>query len=189
MVDARRGMRGIRYGWWAVRSTLLLRWYRLMFRDFRAGRGVTLGRGVYINVVKGGHLHLGDGAAVEAYCSLVAEGALTIGPRAFIGAGSMIVANERVTIGADALIAAYVTIRDHDHRFDDRGIPYNRQGLATAPIEIGDNVWLGTKVTVLKGVSIGSDSIVGANAVVTSSLAHASVAVGIPARVIRKSQS
>jgi acetyltransferase-like isoleucine patch superfamily enzyme len=178
-------LRGLRYGWWNLRSGILLLWYRLLFRDFRAGRGVRLGRGVYINVVKGGSLSLGDGVDIEAHCYLVSEGTMSIGPRSFIGTGSVIVAVEQLTVGADALIAAYVTLRDHNHRFADPGIPYNRQGISAVPIEIGDNVWIGTKVTVLKGVSIGSNCIIGANAVVTSSLPADAIAAGIPARVLR----
>jgi acetyltransferase-like isoleucine patch superfamily enzyme len=58
------------------------------------------------------------------------------------------------------------------------------QGYTTAPIVIGDDVWLGSKSVVLKGVSIGRGAVVGAGAVVTRSLPSGAVAVGVPARVI-----
>ncbi len=59
------------------------------------------------------------------------------------------------------------------------------QGEDVAPVRIGNSVWLGAKVTVLKGVSIGDGAIVGANAVVSSDLPPGAVAVGVPARVMR----
>lgn len=125
-----------------------------------------------------------SGTTIEANCKLVGQGELTIGPRSFIGAGTIIVAVERISIGADALIAAYATIRDHDHRIE-LGKPFNSQGLTTAPIEIDDNVWVGTKATVLKGVRIGRDAIVGAHALVTADVEPRSIVGGVPARVLR----
>ncbi|PQV63701.1 Hexapeptide repeat of succinyl-transferase [Abditibacterium utsteinense] len=78
-----------------------------------------------------------------------------------------------------------VSIRDHDHRFDNLEIPIREQGIVSAPVVIGKNVWLGAKVTVLKGVTIGDNAVVGANAVVTKNLPKNAIAVGIPAKVIR----
>jgi acetyltransferase-like isoleucine patch superfamily enzyme len=59
------------------------------------------------------------------------------------------------------------------------------QGEDVASVRIGNDVWLGAKVTVLKSVSIGDGAIVGANAVATSDLPPSAVALGIPARVMR----
>jgi acetyltransferase-like isoleucine patch superfamily enzyme len=139
-----------------------------------------------VNVVDGGSLHIGEGSNIEAGCQLVTEGELRIGPRAFVGTGSVIVANQRVIIGCDALIAAYVTIRDDAHKMEPGDLPYNRQGLATAPIDIGNNVWLGTKATVLRGVSIGDGAVVAAHAVVRSHVEARTLVGGIPAKLLRK---
>ncbi|MBF6555709.1 MAG: hypothetical protein IVW52_05960 [Acidimicrobiales bacterium] len=78
-----------------------------------------------------------------------------------------------------------VSIRDHDHAFSSTDVSIVDQGRETAPIRIGDNVWIGGKATITKGVSIGSNSVIGAHAVVVRDLPADCVAVGIPARVIR----
>jgi acetyltransferase-like isoleucine patch superfamily enzyme len=96
-----------------------------------------------------------------------------------------IASDESIGIGHDCLIAEMVSIRDHDHAFSSTEVSIIEQGRATAPIRIGDNVWIGGKATVTKGVTIGSNTVVGAHAVVTTDLPPDCVAVGIPARVLR----
>lgn len=130
-------------------------------------------------------MRVATGSAISANVLLQSRGRLLVGPGAFIGQGSVIVAREEITIGRDALIAEYVTIRDQDHVFGGP-LPTARNGFSTAPVRIGDNVWLGAKVTILKGVSIGHNVVVGANSVVTSDLPDNVVAVGTPARVVRE---
>ena len=77
-----------------------------------------------------------------------------------------------------------MTIRDQNHRFGP-GLTTAQAGFITAPVTIGDNVWIGAKVMVTKGVTIGENAVIGANSVVTRDIPANSVAVGIPARVIR----
>ena len=161
-------------------------WYRALFKDFSTGRRVRLGPAVSINVIKGGRLHLADDVFVDANAQLIAQGDIKVGPRGFIGRGSVVVSRESILIGADALIAEYVTIRDQDHGTSESELPYNKQGLPTAPIEIGENVWLGCKVTVLRGVRVGKGCVVGANSLVSRDLPAATVCVGAPAQPIRE---
>ena len=128
---------------------------------------------------------IGDGTRIEAGCDLVAYGVLEVGRRTFLGRGSILVSIDRITIGADSLIAAYATIRDHDHSIDP-GRPFNRQNLEMAPVIIGDNVWIGTKASVLKGVRIGANAVIGAHALVNSDVPACAVVGGIPARSLDK---
>ena len=93
--------------------------------------------------------------------------------------------NSRVVIGEDCLIAELVSIRDHDHRFADLDVPIRAQGADVAEVNIGRNVWIGSKATVLKGVTIGDDAIVGAGAVVTRDVPANAIVIGVPARVVR----
>lgn len=185
MPDIRKPLRGISHVGWLIRSTLLLNWYRASFAGFSTGRRVRLGRGVLIKVVKGGRMHLADDVVVEANARLLASGELVVGERGFIGQGAIIVACDRISIGSDALIAEYVTIRDQDHGIAQSGVPYNRQKLQTSPIQIGDNVWLGSKVAVVSGTRIADGCVVGANSVVTRDLPPGSVCVGSPARAVK----
>ena len=90
-----------------------------------------------------------------------------------------------VEIGDCALIADSVYISDFDHRFADLTTPIKDQGIAKSRVRIGRDVWLGTKVTVARGVEIGAGAVVGANSVVTKDLPAYSVSVGAPARVIK----
>ena len=94
-------------------------------------------------------------------------------------------------IGDGCLFGEYVTIHDDDHVFGPseerewRSTPPGDRGLLTSPIDIGRNVWLGAKVTVTRGTTIGEGSMVAANSVVTRDVPPFSLAVGAPARVIR----
>lgn len=112
-------------------------------------------------------------------------GTLRVGEGTIFGHHCTLAARDSVTIGVDCLIAELVSIRDHDHCFDRMDIPIRDQGFTIAPVRIGKNVWLASKVSVLKGVTIGDNAIVGANAVVTRDIPANAIAVGVPARVVR----
>ena len=117
------------------------------------------------------------------------RGRLEIGDRTIFGHHCTLGVADSLVIGPDCLIAEMVAIRDHDHRFDGPlEVPIREQGVTSTPVRIGSNVWLAGKVTVLKGVTIGDNAIIGANAVVTRDIPTNAVAVGIPARVIRYRQ-
>ena len=92
-----------------------------------------------------------------------------------------------LSIGRDVLIAAHCSFISAQHVFGDLSQPIRAQGLTTrGDIVIEDDVWLGMGVRVMDGVRIGRGSVVGANSVVTRDVPPYSVAVGAPARVIRK---
>lgn len=95
-----------------------------------------------------------------------------------------IIANERVTIGDNCLIGDQVMITDSD--FHEISPADRKLGPgAVKPVSIGNNVWLGSRVVVLKGVSIGDNTVVGAMSLVTSPLPADCVAAGVPARIIK----
>lgn len=90
-----------------------------------------------------------------------------------------------IRIGRDGLFGAHVEIFDSD--FHDLDPARRKAGTqVAAPVEIGDNVFVGMGARILKGVTIGSDSVVGAGSVVTSSIPAGVIAAGNPARVIRE---
>ncbi len=93
-----------------------------------------------------------------------------------------------VTIGDNVLMGSRVLITDHQHgQFteEQRDIPWAERALISKPVHIEDNVWLGENVCVMPGVTIGKGSVIGANAVVTHNIPPYSMAVGVPARVIK----
>ena len=93
----------------------------------------------------------------------------------------------RVSIGENVGIASGVFITDSDHVVEPGGVPITRsQKFVTRPVEVQANCWIGQNAVILKGVTVGHDSIIGANSVVTRDVPPCSVAVGNPARVIKR---
>jgi len=124
----------------------------------------------------------GNLAGVNRPCqfSTLAEGAtLSIG-RGSGFSGTVIGCEKSITIGARVRCGANTFISDTDWHSDDP-----RAG-EPAPVVLEDDVWLGINVVVLKGVSVGKGSLIGANSVVTSDIPAGVVAAGNPARVIRE---
>jgi acetyltransferase-like isoleucine patch superfamily enzyme len=121
----------------------------------------------------------------QAALELVAGtgGTLEIGHGTFINFGTSIVASQDIKVGAHCLIGPYCSLMDNSyHRLE----PERRYEVPpSAPVLIGDNVWLGIRTIVLPGVTIGNDSVVGAGSVVSHDIPPRTLAGGVPARVIR----
>ncbi|MFQ5513594.1 MAG: acyltransferase [Myxococcota bacterium] len=107
-------------------------------------------------------------------------GCIEIGPRSLVN-GAMIHAKREIRIGADARLGFGVRIFDADLHSLDSLTPER-----IAPVHIGARVWLGANVLVLRGVSIGDDVVVGAGSVVTNDIPAGVLAVGAPARPLRR---
>lgn len=109
------------------------------------------------------------------------KGKLIIGDNTFINVGTIISAHFQIKIGKNVQIAPGVIMMDSDfHGVEDRDAE-----VIKTPITIGDNVWLATRVVVLKGVTIGEGSTIATGAVVTKDIPPYSLAAGIPAKVIK----
>lgn len=101
---------------------------------------------------------------------------------------------ESVSIGDNVLMASKVYISDHDHgvyqgsaeQVSPASQIQSQKPLQISPVRIGNNVWLGENVCVLKGVEIGENSIIGASSVVTKSIPANCIAIGTPARVVKR---
>jgi acetyltransferase-like isoleucine patch superfamily enzyme len=147
---------------------------------------LSIADGALLKVTDGGVVCFGFGCSLDRFSTVTVKGgSLNVRSGGYIGIGSVIVARESITIGENVLIAEHVTIRDQDHALTPTE-GQGRVGFTTSPIVIGDNVWLGAKVTVLQGVTIGNNVVVGANSVVTHDLPDNCVAIGAPARVVRQ---
>jgi acetyltransferase-like isoleucine patch superfamily enzyme len=113
-------------------------------------------------------------------------GRIALGNHVRINAGSVLVSYSSITIGDDCLIGEYVSIRDANHGTH-VGSPMRLQPHATAPIIIGNNVWVGRGAVILKGVHIGDGAVVAANSVVTRDVAPGTLVGGVPAKLIKAS--
>lgn len=112
---------------------------------------------------------------------------LWIGADSAIGMGATISAALSIVLEDHVLLARNVYISDHGHEFSNIEIPIKHQGITKPqPVKIGRSTWLGQNVVVLPGVTIGEHCVIGANSVVRSSIPAYSVAVGVPARVVRR---
>ena len=100
----------------------------------------------------------------------------------YIGPYTTIVARKKIIINRDFSIGEMVVIRDQNHSFNLSDELLENQGFESAPIIIGTNVWIAAKATVLKGVTIGNNVVVGAHSLVNKNIENNSVAIGIPAK-------
>lgn len=112
------------------------------------------------------------------------DGTIEIGEFTFINYGTSIAAKRLVKIGKKCLIGTYVNITDNNFHCVEPERRYETP--PSDPVIIEDNVWLGTRVIVLPGVTIGEGSVIGAGSVVTRNIPARVLAAGVPARVIRE---
>lgn len=177
-----------RIGFWRERAKRLLLERELGDR-LELAPSARLERGLVWRVGDAGRIRIAEDACIREGTELKVDGLLSIGARSLIGAWNVLSVLEGLTIGADCLLAERVSIRDHDHRFDDARLPISAQGYRVEGVSLGDNVWIGANAVLMKGITLGNGCIVGANAVVTRSYGPGTVLVGAPARPIRQLES
>lgn len=191
---------------------LVLRKFFYPFVIHSVGRNVVFGQGVVIR--HGNKISLAEGIIVDDGAVLDAKGSsntgivvgantivsrnvvlsckngnISIGSGCTVGMHTLVHAMEGsdVDIGDDVLIGAFgYFIGSGPYVSDDLGLPFKKQGMTPlGGISIANNVWFGSHVQVLDGVSIGSGSIVGASTVVNKSVSEFDVVAGVPMRVLK----
>lgn len=110
-------------------------------------------------------------------------GDVIIGERCVVGIGSVIIGP--VEIHDDVILAQHVVVSGLNHNYLDIKTPISNQGVTTKPTVIRSGTWIGANVSILAGVSIGRNCVIGAGSVVTKDLPDYSLAIGNPARVIK----
>lgn len=168
----------------AAKTVLAARWY---LRRAELGSRVRLDGKP--DVVTAGRIVVGDsvqlysrGARLQLITS--AGATLEIGPKTLVNFGTTLVARQHVAIGANCHIGPHCTIMDNAmHQLDPE---LRLETPPSDPIIIEDNVWLGTRVIVMPGVTIGRDAAIGAGSVVTRDVPPRTLAAGVPARVVRE---
>lgn len=162
-----------------------LGYYRALYGWSAFDDGCDIGKRCRVILRDGGRMHFGPECVIDNDMTLEVTGRLEVGGRTVFGHHCTIAARSVVKLGSCCLVAEMVSIRDHDHNFERLDIPVIDQGAIISDVTIGDNVWLGAKVNVLRGVTIGDNAVIGAGAVVTHDIPPNAVAVGAPARVLR----
>jgi len=179
------------------RGILAFRYFcHLLFSDFyHLGTRVTFSQGVTIQ--NGKYISLGDRVYLERNVTLkfleefISYGykrpTLKIEEAVTIGTGTIISAAKFIHIKKNVLIAPHCFITDHDHEYHDISIPIRDQGYKNVKkIVIEEGAWIGVNSTICSGVTIGKNSVVGANSVVTKDVPDFSLAVGVPAKVVKR---
>ena len=172
---ARLAMRYLRHrlltpaGWRWETAGLLFLGRRLEIQIGRRGR-VRFGRFVWI----------GDGTKIRCH-----EGEVLIGDKTVLGQECTISAYQHVRIGEQCVIADRAMFIDFDHSMAETERPIRVQGIYKRDVDVGSNVWIGYGASILRGVSVGDNSVIGAYSVVTKDVPANAVVGGIPARVMR----
>lgn len=187
-----------RVGVWAVESLAFARkllWVEPVLRSVCevVGPGLRAERLPYMRgrgrLRLGANINLSGQSCFYFMHGMGAPPLIAVGDGTFIGNGCTFSAGREIRIGSGCLISALVRIHDNDgHPLDAerrrRGEPIT--AAETDPVIVEDNVWIGAGATILKGVHIGRDAVIGTGAVVTSDVPPGAVAGGNPARLIRE---
>lgn len=167
-------------------------WYKHLF--YRSGRKTSVSHPFYTENPE--LIQLGEKVYVGPYCRIEAyppeanerriQPILKIGNRVTMEHGVHISCAESLIIEDDVMIAGRCYISDNNHSFDPLGPSYKNQSANSKPTRIGTGVWLGQNVCVLAGSDIGEGSVIGAGSVVRGHIPSYSIAVGSPARVVKR---
>ena len=142
--------------------------------------------GVKLEIGKHATLHMGRWSWIGHGSKIrVHEGEVSIGAKTVMGQECTISAYQHVSIGRECIVADRVMLIDFDHGVVEVDRPIRLQGIYKRDVRVGNNVWMGYGACVLRGVTIGDNSIVGTSAVVTKEVPANAVVGGIPARVLR----
>ena len=167
--------RGRRFGAFGERSVICYPPTTIMNERFiRIGAGTMIGQ----------HVALSAGMVPGQEC--ITDPVVSIGDRCLIGRGSGIVGHLSIEIGDDVWTGHHIYITDQNHGYDDPDLPISQQVQPERPVRIGSGSWIGHGSVILPGSDIGRNVVIGANSVVSGVIPDHSVAVGAPARVIKR---
>jgi acetyltransferase-like isoleucine patch superfamily enzyme len=110
---------------------------------------------------------------------------ISIGAKSVLGQECTFSCYKSISIGRECIVADRVMMIDFDHGMVEAERPIRNQGIYKRDVHVGHNVWIGYAACVLRGVTIGDNSVVGTNAVVTADVPANAVVGGVPAKLIR----
>lgn len=159
--------------------------------NFFASKGCKLRKPLFLkfnnnNIELGRNVTIDLGARIDTFSFSGRKPKIVIGDNTMISFNFSILCAEEITIGNNCLIASNVFICDENHGINPESGSYISQKLQSKPIHIGSNCWIGERVSILPGVSIGDNCIIGTGALVSKSIPDNSIAVGNPCKVIKK---
>lgn len=162
-------------------------WVKLFINPFKHKRGKRsiIRCRTRLDVFPYNKFELGENSVIEDFSTINnGVGDVLIGDRTIIGIGNVIIGP--VKIGNDVMFAQNIVASGLNHGYEDINLPPSIQKVNTAQITIGDSVWIGANCTLTAGITIGKHAVIGGGSVVTKNIPDYSVAVGNPAKVIKK---
>lgn len=167
-----------------ARPRLWVQWFVNPFFH-KKGKGTSICRRTRMDVLPFQPFNIGDYSTVEDFATINnGVGAVNIGNNSRIGIGNVIIGP--VTIGNNVILAQNIVMSGLNHNYTNIDIPIYLQGETVATISIEDDCWIGANAVITAGVTIGKHSVVAGGAVVTKDIPPYCVAVGNPARVVKK---
>ena len=161
-------------------------------RQIDLGKMVKIDDNAFISALGTGGVRIGDNTSIGAYSRIEISTTfndlgkyILIGNHVGLGQFACLGGAGGLTIGDNCIIGPYLSCHPENHNFDDSTSLIKHQGVSRKGISIGQNCWIGAKVTILDGVTIGDNSVIAAGAVVNKSMPANSVIAGVPARVIK----
>lgn len=160
-------------------------------REVRLGPGVDFNLGgSYRNTLKPagteGEIRIGEQGWIEKGAVLWAfDGSIQTGTNVFLGPYVTIYGHGGVEIGDQTLVSMHATILSSSHTVPEKSKEIRAQPDILLPTKIGRDCWIGANAMILGGVTIGNGCVVGAGSVVTKDLPAYSIAVGVPAKIIK----
>lgn len=158
---------------------------KLKYPSLHMDAKCTLSKNCEIVCVDGANFRIKNSFISAGTIIVVENGATLIITDSYIGPNTVIAAKEYIEIQSNCEIAEMVVIRDQNHDYGNEKLIKDSKDI-TGKIVIEQNVWIGAKATILKGVHIGKNSVVGAHSLLNKSFPDNSLIVGAPARLMKK---
>ena len=166
------------------RPRLWVRWFVNPFVH-KKGRHAIVRNRTRMDVFPYNNFNLGANSVIEDFATVNnGVGHVNIGHHTIVGMGNVIIGP--VTIGNEVMLAQNIVISGLNHGYEDVTISPRQQKEICKQIIISDDVWIGSNVVITAGVTLGKHCIIGAGSVVTKDIPEFAVAVGNPAKVIKK---
>tara|TARA_R110002049_G_scaffold176086_1_gene343288 strand:- start:562 stop:1236 length:675 start_codon:yes stop_codon:yes gene_type:complete len=156
------------------------------------GSGVTIEENCFIDAYAVNKLQFGNNVKIGAFSSISCTSHMSkygvgfkIGNNSGVGRFTEFGSSGGIEIGNDVIMGSYVSFHSENHIFNDISKPIREQGVTSKGIKLGNNIWVGAKVTFLDGCEVGNNCVIAAGAVVKEIFPNNVVVGGVPAKILK----
>lgn len=161
-------------------------------KNFHFGNNVTIEKYTTIDCYASEKIQIGSGSRIGAYSLVTCTSHLSkygkglkIGENSAVGRFSEFGASGGIEIGDNVIMGSYISFHSENHNYEDTSRLIREQGVTSKGIKIGNNIWVGAKVTFLDGSQVGNNSVVAAGAVVKGIFPDNVIIGGVPAKILK----